>query len=91
MRILINFILPFLTPLLVFVAWAWLTRAQAAGGMTERLQKGPWFWLILSGLLLVMVSMAVLAIGGRGAPGSRVIAPYMEDGRVVPPQIQKTD
>jgi hypothetical protein len=88
MRFFLQFVLPFLAPTLLFIAWAWMTRHQAAGGWVERMQKGPWFWLVLSGMVLVLGGLGVLAVTGGGEPGSRIIAPYLEDGRVVPAEIK---
>lgn len=87
-RFLLNFVLPFLAPLLLFVGWAWLTRHRAAGGLVERLQKGPWFWLSLCGLLLVIAGLVMVALFTGAEPGSRIIPPRFEDGRVVPSQIE---
>ncbi len=87
-RFLLNFVLPFLAPMLLFIAWAWLFRGPAGGTLRERLRQGPWFWLILSGLILGIAGLIFLGVTGGGEAGSEVIAPRFEGGRVVPAEIR---
>lgn len=87
-RIILQLVLPFLIPLIAIVAWAWLTRGRAEGGTLERLQSGPWFWGIVAGFVMLAGGLVTIAFISGVEPGTRIIAPHFEDGRVVPAQVE---
>ena len=88
LRIVLVYILPLLAPTLVFLTWVWLRGRYVAthGGKAPAIEDGPWFWLIFSGGILVLITMGAMALffGERGAPGDTYVPPHVIDGRVVP-------
>jgi hypothetical protein len=88
-RVLIEYLLPLIMPAAVFFFWAWLSRHQhAAGGFQSRLREGPWFWLILGGVVLMAGGLVYTALSTGGDAGGTYVAPRYEDGRIVPGRIE---
>ena len=85
-RVLIEFLLPFLLPIAIFVAWILLShRWQGQDqSVAERLRGGPWLWLIVASVLLLVAALAYSALTGGAPAGSKYRAPHLEYGRVVP-------
>ncbi len=91
-RIVITYLLPLLLPFLMYLAWNAYARAQARknGGEEPSLQKGPIFWCIVAGFILLASSLLTLALTGGDSPDSgRYIPPRVEDGRIIPPSYEK--
>lgn len=91
-RILFTYILPLVLPFLMYLAWNKYARAQARknGGEEPSLQKGPIFWSIVAGFILLAASLVTLAITGGSSPDSgRYIPPRYEDGKIQPPRYEK--
>ena len=86
-RILLQYVLPLILPTLVFVGWALLTRRRKAGQVFAW-EGGPWFWLILAGVVLLAGVLSYQAITGGSAPGGTYVPPRYEDGRVVPAEVK---
>lgn len=88
-RILLQYLLPLLLPIAIYLVWAWFARRrQAAGGVPYRLQEGPWFWLILAGVALMAAGLVFMALVGGTDPGETYQAPRWEDGRIIPGRVQ---
>ena len=88
-RVLIEYLLPLILPAAVFFIWAWLSRHQSAtGGFQSRLREGPWFWLILGGVVLMAGGLVYTALSTGGEAGGTYVAPRYEDGRIVPGRIE---
>lgn len=87
-RVFLQFVLPFLVPFLVYLAWWWFTRKRIEGGRGPLLQDTPWFWLVLSGFVLMTGGLVTTALTSGVGPESRLTAPRYEDGRIVPAQIK---
>lgn len=83
-RILLQYLLPLILPTLLYLGWAWLGQRRTAGGPVERLQEGPWFWLVLAGVALMAAVLVATALMSGVEPGTRIIPPKYEDGRVIP-------
>jgi hypothetical protein len=79
LRVLLEVVLPFAAPFLVFAAWRLLV---ARGG--RMLDRIPWFMLTACGLLLVVASFFAMALVTGFGPGGIYIPPHVEDGAVVP-------
>jgi len=91
-RLLFTYILPLVLPFLMYLAWNAYARAQARknGGEEPSLQKGPIFWSIVAGFILLAASLVTLALTGGGPTDSgRYIPPRVEDGRIIPPSYEK--
>jgi hypothetical protein len=90
-RFLIEIILPFLLPSLLYLGWWWLAgrrRAVADGGVPSFLQHGPWFWLILAGAVLLAAVLSYNALTDQGPTTGRYVPPHLQDGRVVPGHVE---
>jgi hypothetical protein len=90
-RILLQYLLPLLGPLtlyLLYIAFA-RRRAAKAGDDIPAIERGHVFWSIIAGFALMMAGLGFLALTSGEAPGSgQYQAPRLEDGRVVPPQFK---
>lgn len=86
MKIFLQFILPIILPGLLFFLWSFLTRIRSGeNGPTRALiAEGPWFRLILAGLVLMGIGLGVAAFFGGLDPEGKYYAPYLKDGIVVP-------
>lgn len=88
-RILLQYLLPLLLPIALYLLWAWwANRRKAAGEAPLDLQDGPWFWLILAGVVLAGAGLALTAVMGGWEPGGTYQAPRWEDGKIVPGRIE---
>lgn len=87
-RIFITYLLPLLAPFLMYLAWNAYVRhkAKKSGEDAPSLEKGPIFWSLIAGCLLLIVSLITLAIvGGEEAGSGQYHPPRIEDGKIVPP------
>ncbi|MFI4986282.1 MAG: DUF6111 family protein [Alphaproteobacteria bacterium] len=89
-RIVIEYLLPFLLPTALFALWLVWQRRRAAtlGAPLPAWQEGPWFWLALSGLALVLAAMIATAFLSGYAPSSQYTPPAFKGGEVVPGQFK---
>jgi hypothetical protein len=90
-RVLLQYLLPLLGPLalyLLYMAFA-RTRAAKAGDEIPAIERGHVFWSIVAGFFLMMAGLAYIAVSSGEDPGSgQYQAPRLEDGRVVPPKFK---
>lgn len=78
-RVLLEVVLPFLAPFLVFFLYMLLvTRGR------HFLERTPWFVLVACGLVLACLSLGSLAFLDGHPPGGEYVPPHVEDGRIVP-------
>lgn len=86
-RILLQAVLPFLLPTLVFMLWVMLShRRDHEKSVVERIAGGPWLWLVLVGFVLFAAGLGFLAMEGE-PPGGIYVPPYLEDGKIVPGRV----
>lgn len=86
-RILLQYLLPLLLPTVLWLLWyfAFGCRRAATQGIPSRLEHGPWFWLILGGVVLLAASLGYTALTvGLDPTAGSYVAPHVEDGRIVP-------
>lgn len=86
-RVLLTYILPLLAPAAVFVLWTWAraTYVRRHGGQPPAIEDGPWFWLLLSGGVLVLATLGATALlTEAGRPGDTYVPPRVIDGKIVP-------
>ena len=82
-RVVIENILLFLLPTIVYVAYMLLTRSQATTGAV--VNDAPLIWLFVAGALLVGATLVYYAsITPGGSPGAAYTPPRMKDGRIEP-------
>lgn len=84
MRIFLQYILPLLLPLMVFLAYAWLTRHKRQEDGKSWYEDGPWFWLVVAGFVLMVGGLVATALMTGAEPGTDYQAPRWEGGKVVP-------
>ena len=87
-RLLLTYILPLVLPLLVYLAWNAYARSVAKrnGAEPPSLERGPIFWSIVAGFVLLVASLLVFAVLGGDAPDAgKYVAPRYEDGKIIPP------
>ena len=76
----------------MYLAWNAYVRykAKKVGGELPSLEKGPIFWSLIAGMLLLIASLVTLAIvTGEDADGGQYIPPRLEDGKIIPPRFEK--
>jgi len=85
-RVVLTYIIPFLLPLAVYLAWSWYRGRYVAehGGEAPRLEKGPWPLLMFLGAVLALATMALTTLTHESGPGSHYTPAYVEDGKIVP-------
>ncbi len=88
-RIVIQHLLLFLLPTVLYgtyVVWA-RRRALITGQPALGFQKGPWFWLIVSGGGLVLISLVAFAVFGGYGPEAVYEPATLKDGEIVPGRV----
>jgi len=86
-RVVIENILLFLTPMAMYIAYMLLTRrADSAGAVVS---DAPLLWLFVAGALLVVATLVFYGSTSGGRPGQVYIPPHMgKDGRIEPGEIK---
>jgi bacteriorhodopsin len=88
-RVLLQYLLPLILPTVIYLIWALAIRDSGSGKkLATILREGPWFWLIVAGMLLAGASLVFTALSRGGDPTGRYVAPRLEDGRVIPGHIE---
>ena len=86
-RVVIENILLFLTPMAIYVAYMLLTRRAASAGTA--VNDAPLIWLFAAGAILVMATLVFYGSTSGGRPDQVYIPPRMgKDGRIEPGQIK---
>ena len=86
-RELLSVVLPFLLPFIVYGAYLAMLRRQArlAGeGDMPRWQEGPWLWVMLSGVVLMIAVLVTIRLMSGVEPGTKLAPPRMIDGHIEP-------
>lgn len=86
-RIVIENLLLFLLPTLIYAAYVLLVRKPKRGGAAV-LDEAPLVWLVLAGALLVVVVLATFGGTSGGRPGQIYHPPEMKDGHVEPGRLE---
>jgi hypothetical protein len=84
-RSVIENILLFLLPTVVYVIYVAATRDDARKGI---LDEAPLAWLMFAGTALVLVVLAIYGSESGGRPGQGYTPPSMKDGHIEPGQIK---
>jgi hypothetical protein len=89
-RILISYVVPFLTPLALYAMWIWYRTRYAAkhGGEAPRLEKGPWPLMLFLGALLTLAVLAATALMSGGATDTHYVPPHVEGGKIGPGHLE---
>jgi hypothetical protein len=84
-RVVIENLLLFLLPTLVYVIYVAVTRDDEHKGIFD---EAPLAWLVLAGSLLVVIVLATYGSDTRGKPGQIYVPPSMKDGHIEPGRIE---
>ena len=79
MRVALTVLLPLLLPSIVYFSYVALARQDPRSA-----QAVPWFWLLVSGLVLALTAFVLLSVFEGAAPGSVYHPPRAVDGRIEP-------
>ncbi len=58
--------------------------SAAGGGGLPGLREGPWFWLVLAGLALMIAALVTTALLESHEPGGVYQAPHYLEGEIAP-------
>jgi len=87
-RIILNYALPLLTPLVLYLAWVYILRhrSKARGDELPTVKNGAIFWSIVTGFALMIASLVIIALTSGELPGTgEYVSPRLEDGKIIPP------
>lgn len=90
-RIILTYVLPLLLPTLVYVAWiSYARKKHDNDDEPPALRKGPLFWCLMAGFMLMVAGLVTIALTSGDPPGSgQYQSPRLEDGKIVPPRFKK--
>ncbi len=90
-RILLNYVLPLVLPLAVYLTYMWWQRNKAAKQDAElpAIEKTHVFVSVVIGFLMMAGSLTWIAVVSGEAPGEgQYQSPRYEDGKIVPPNFK---
>lgn len=88
-RALLQYLVPLILPTVLYLIWALAIRDSGSGRKFATIvREGPWFWLIVAGLVLAGGSLVFSALSRGGDPTGTYVAPRLEDGRVIPGHVE---
>ena len=96
-RTVIENILLFLLPTLLYVAWVLFQRSKEETGEEAAsvrsvtaglLDDAPLLWLFAGGAFLVIVTLAAFGTSSGGKPGQHYQPPVLKDGKIEPGHIE---
>jgi len=92
-RIFFTYVFPLLLPTALYMTWVWYARRthdDDSGVDLPGLRRGPLFWSLVTGFVLMMAGLTVIALTSGDPPDSGTYqSPRLEDGKVVPPSYKK--
>lgn len=83
-RMVIENVLLFVMPTLVYLAYVYLVRKDDVAGKSDVLADAPLLALSASGAALVLAAMIVFGSTSGGTPSEGYEPPGMKDGKIVP-------
>jgi hypothetical protein len=87
LRIIVENILLFLLPTIVYGAYVYMTREER-GGASRVLDDAPIVWLFVAGLAIVLVVLATFESMSGGKPGQAYTPPAFKNGHIEPGHIE---
>ena len=87
-RIILNYVLPLLTPLVLYLLWVYILRhrSKPRGGELPKVESGAVFWSIVTGFAFMIAGLVMVALTSGEAPGiGEYISPRLEGDKVIPP------
>jgi hypothetical protein len=86
-RIVIENLLLFITPTVIYVAYVYLTR-RGQTSPQNILDEAPLIWLCAAGAALVVITLLAFGTYSGGKPGQAYEPPEMRDGKIVPGKLK---
>jgi hypothetical protein len=80
LRVLLHYLLPLVLPFIVYFAYIGLTKGRTPGW----LDRTPWVVLLVTGVMLLAISLVTWSLWSGGSPGEVYLPPRIEDGEIVP-------
>jgi uncharacterized membrane protein len=79
---------PVLLPFLIYILWFYTVGCKVTidGKPVMRFRDGPWYWIVLSSLVIGIACMIYFGATTEGQKGDYV-PPHMENGVLVPGHI----
>ena len=86
MRAILQYVVPLLLPLAIYVSYVLIARRVQAGQgpLAAQLRQFPWVWLAIAGVALLAISLLAFNLTTGSDPGGTYVPPKLEDGKVVP-------
>ena len=87
-RILLNYLLPLVLPMAIYLTYMWWQRRRAAkyGNESPIVERNHIFISVIIGFLLMASSLTWIAVASGVAPGEGAYqSPRFEDGKIIPP------
>jgi hypothetical protein len=92
-RIFLIYVLPLLAPSALYILWRLWQIKRSSGtieGDVGRVVRGaPWVKLVAVGTGLLALVLAIAALAGGEPPHEAYTPPHLENGKVVPGDIQR--
>jgi hypothetical protein len=92
-RIFFTYVLPLLLPTLIYVLWVWNARRRHDPDGEDDLpglRRGPLFWSLTSGFLLMIAGLITIALMAGDPPDSGAYqSPRLKGGKILPPSYKK--
>ena len=85
-RIVVENILLFLLPTIVYIAYVYMTSEEKPGA-ARVLDDAPILWLITAGVIVVLFVLIAFGSTSGGKPGQVYTPPILKDGRIEPGHI----
>ena len=85
--IVAEYILLFLLPTVIYIAYIYMTREEKPGA-ARVLDDAPLIWLFVAGAALVIATLVVFGSISGGKPGQTYVPPVFKDGRIEPGRIE---
>lgn len=82
-RIVIENLLLFLAPTLLYFGYIWLTRDGAASQMGV-MDDAPFVWLAAAGAALMLITLVLFENTKGGDPDQGYAPPTVKDGKLIP-------
>ena len=82
MRLLLQYVLPFLLPFLIYAAYVALAKHRTPVWLD--LDEKTWLMLGGTGLVLATISLVTWTLLSGSPPDEIYVPPHLEDGRIVP-------
>lgn len=87
-RIVIENMLLFLLPTLIYVGYVFLKRRTEGAGPNNVLDDAPLLWLFAAGAALVIFTLIIFGSTSGGRPGQTYQPPVYRDGKIEPGQLK---